>query len=101
MRSMFDIRHDLATRGTIGAQLVGNYPLRFNALLLQKSGQQSLGSRGIASVLNDLVKHITVLVDGSPQPVFPAGDRDDHLVQVPYVIPAGLLAMKVLISAGS
>lgn len=94
MRSMFDIRHDLATRGTIGAQLVGNHPLRCNALLLQKPGQQSPGSLCIAAVLDELVKLIAILIDGAPQPVFPAGDGDDHLVQMPQVVLGGLLAMK-------
>ena len=96
MRSMFDVRHDLAARRTIGAQLVGDHPFRSDALLLQKQGQQSPGCLGVAAVLDDLVKHITVLVDGAPQPVFPTGDGDDHLVQMPHVVPAGLLAVKAM-----
>jgi hypothetical protein len=55
---------------------------------------RSRASLGVAAVLDDLVKHITVLVDGAPQPVFPAGDGDEHLVQMPHVVPAGLLAVK-------
>ena len=81
-------------RRAIGAQFVGDHPLRQNAQLLQRPRQQSLGSLGVAAVLDDLGKHITVLVDGAPQPVFPAGDGDDHLVQMPHVIPAGLLAVE-------
>ncbi|RAK25649.1 hypothetical protein C7374_12138 [Falsochrobactrum ovis] len=91
---MIDIWHDLAMRRTIGAQLVGNHPLRRDALLLQKSSQQSLGRLGIAAGLDDLVKHIAILINSAPQPVFPAGNGDDHLVEMPHVIPAGLLAMK-------
>jgi len=75
---MVDIRHDPTTRRTVGAQ----------------SGKQSLSCLGVASVLDDLIKHITVLVDRSPQSVFLAGGGDDHLVQMPNVVSAGLLAVK-------
>ena len=94
MRSMIDIRHDLAMRRTIGAQLVGNNPLRRDALLLQKSSQQSFGSLGIATGLDDLVKDIAILINSAPQPVSPAGNSDERLVQMPHAIPAGLLTMK-------
>lgn len=65
-----------------------------NALLLQKLVQQSLGCLGVAAVLDDFIKRIADLVDGTPQPVFPAGDGDDHLVEMPNIVPAGLLAAK-------
>jgi hypothetical protein len=32
--------------------------------------------------------------DGPPEPVFPAGNGVDDLVQMPHIVPAGLLAAK-------
>ena len=44
----------------------GAIPCFFRTLFLQKTGQQSLGSLGVAAVLDDFVKHIPVLIDGPP-----------------------------------
>lgn len=82
---MLDVRHHLSPGCSIGAQLVGDHALRRDALLLQQPRQQALGRFGVAAVLDDLVEHIAILVDGAPQPVFPAGDGDDDLVQVRIV----------------
>jgi len=49
----------------------------------------------VLRALDDLVEHIAVLIDGLPQPVLLAGDGDSHLVQMPHVAPAGLLALEV------
>lgn len=92
VRPMLDVRHHLSPGCSIGAQLVSDHALRRNALLLQQPRQQALGRIGVAAVLDDLVEHIAILVDGAPQPVFPAGNGDDDLVQVPDVVSAGLLA---------
>lgn len=85
MRAMLDIRHDLAFRGTVGAQLIRDHALRRHALLLQQSGQQALGSLGVAAGLDDFVEHVAFLINGPPQPVFLAGDGDHHLVEVPDI----------------
>lgn len=37
-------------------------------MLLQQPDQQSLGSFGIAPLLDDLVENLTVLVNGTPKP---------------------------------
>lgn len=66
VRSVFDVRHDLSPGCFIGAQLVSDHSLRCDTLLLQKTGQQSPGSLGVAAGLDDFVKHIPVLIDGSP-----------------------------------
>jgi hypothetical protein len=39
----------------------------------------------IAAVLNDFVEHVAILIDGTPEPMFPAGDGDSDFVQVPNV----------------
>lgn len=66
VRSVFDVWHDLSPGCSIGAQLVRDHPLGCDALLLQKAGQQSTGSLGVAVCLDDFVKHIPVLIDGPP-----------------------------------
>lgn len=94
VRSVFDVRYDVPPGRSIGAQLVSDHPLRCDALPLQKAGQQSPGSLGVAAVLNDLVEHIPVLIYSPPEPMFPARNGDDDLVQMPHIVPAGLLAAK-------
>src|SRR5690606_38651207 len=62
------------------------------ALLLHQSGQQTLGRLGVASALDDLVKHVSVLINGAPQPVLLASDADNHFIQMPDVMRTSLLA---------
>jgi hypothetical protein len=67
-------------------------PPRRYALLLHQLGQQALGCLGVAVVLDDLVEDVSVLLDSPPKPVFSPSDSDDHLIQMPDVIRARLLA---------
>lgn len=53
------------------------------ALLLQQPDRQSLGSLRVGTRRYDFVENISVLVDGSPKPVFLATYGNRHLVQVP------------------
>jgi len=94
MRSVFDVRHNLPPGSSIRAQLVCDHSLRCDTLLLQKTGQQSSGSIGVAAVLDNFVKHIPVLIDGPPELAFPASNGDDNLVQMPHIGPGRLLAAK-------
>ncbi len=93
VRAIFDRWHDLAPSGSIGAELVGDHPPRRTALLLQQAPQQALGGLGITPALDDLVKDISVLVDGPPQPVHRARDGDHDLVEVPDVMAARRFAL--------
>jgi hypothetical protein len=81
-------------------QLVGNDTLGGHALFLHQPGQQALGGLGVAARLNDF-KHISVLINCPPEPVLPASDADDHLVQVPDVSRAWRLAAKAPGISGS
>lgn len=92
--SVLDVRHDLSPGCSIGAQFVRYPTLRCDTLLLQKAGQQSPGGLGVTSGLDDFVKHIPILIDGPPEPVFPVSNGDDDLVQMPHIAPVGLLAVK-------
>jgi len=59
-----------------------------DSVLLQQSFQQALSRLGIAVRLNDLIKHLTILIDGPPEPVLLTSDRDDDLVKMPDVTRA-------------
>jgi len=83
---MLDIRHDLASGGSVGAQLVGDHPLRQHTLLPHKSCQQPPCSLGVAPVLNDFVEDISILIDGTPEPVPFTVDADNSFVQIPDVL---------------
>jgi hypothetical protein len=55
------------------------------ALPFQKLSHQTLCSLGISAALHQNVENKTVLIDGAPEPVFLTGDRDDNLIEVPFV----------------
>ncbi|SDP54587.1 hypothetical protein SAMN05428967_2386 [Phyllobacterium sp. YR620] len=69
--------HDLAFCGGVRSQLVGDDPLWRLRPAFQQTNKQAFGSLGIAAVLNDLVEHVAILIDGTPESVFLAGDGDD------------------------
>ena len=86
MRPMFNVGHDLASGGSIRTQLVGDHPLWRETLLPQKPCQQPAGSLGVAPVLNDFVEDISILIDGTPEPVSFTIDADNGFVQVPDIL---------------
>jgi hypothetical protein len=77
-----DHRHDVTLGRAIRAEFVGNDPLGCYALFLQ----QSPGSLGISSALDDLIENVTDLINGTPKPVFSASDRNHNVVQMPNVL---------------
>ncbi|SDQ15117.1 hypothetical protein SAMN04515695_0192 [Pseudovibrio sp. Tun.PSC04-5.I4] len=92
MGPLFNFRHDLAFCGTIRTEFVGDDPFGRHALLLQKTGQQSLGSLGITSFLKDFIEYVVVLIDGTPEIIAFALDLDHNLVQLPDISRTGLLS---------
>ena len=44
-----------------------------------------LRSAGVSSTLDQDVEHETILIDRAPKPMLLAGDRDDDLIQMPFV----------------
>ncbi|KOF14036.1 hypothetical protein AC244_28600 [Ensifer adhaerens] len=54
-------------------------------MALEQLSHQTLCSPGIATALDQDLKHEAVLVDGAPQPMFLAGDGDDSLIEVPFI----------------
>ena len=85
MRAVFHVRHELAFSRPVGAQFVGDHTLWRHALLLQKSRQQALGRLGVAARLDDLVEHISVLINRSSQPAFLTVDAHHDFIKVPDI----------------
>jgi hypothetical protein len=92
MRAVFDFWHDLTPGGSIRAELVGDHPPGWAALLAQKTPQQAFGRLGVTAGLDNLIEHIAILIHRPPQPVLLARDRNHNLIQVPHVATAWRLA---------
>jgi hypothetical protein len=86
VRTMLDVWNDLTPCCAIGAQLVGDHPLRHHALLLHQTYQQSPGRLGIAAVLDNLIEHKAVVVNRPPQPASLAVDAHRDFIKVPDII---------------
>lgn len=76
----------------VRAQLVGDQARGPDTLLFQQPRQQSPCGFGVPSGLQDFVENVTVLIDGAPQPVWPAMDHDPDLVEMPDIPGSGGLA---------
>ena len=70
VRAVLDVRHDLTLGGRVGAELVGDHPTGWAALLLQEAFQHALGRLGVAAGLDDFIEDVTILIHGPPQPCF-------------------------------
>lgn len=94
VRAVFNGRHDLSLRCTIGSQFIGDDALGRHALLCRQTHQQLLGSLGIAPGLRDLVEDLTVLINGAPQIMFLARNVDHHFIKMPDIAVQCLLAVQ-------
>ena len=54
VRAAFDVWHDLTPGGSIRAELVGDHPPGWAALLAQETPQQAFGRLGVAPGLGDI-----------------------------------------------
>ena len=80
---VLDRRHHRPMRHLIASELVGDQHPRYPALLGQQRTEEPLGALGIPARSDQDVEDIAVLVDGPPQVVTTAVDRQEHLVEVP------------------
>src|SRR4051812_13269627 len=85
---VLDRGHDLTLGCAVAGQLVRDHDTRGPALLFQQLAEQALGSLLVAPALDENVEHKSILVDGPPEPVLLAPDRQAHFVQVPLVTRA-------------
>lgn len=77
-------RHVPAGRAIRG-QFVRDHDARRPGGLSQQFAHEPAGGFSVATALNENVENEAVLIDGAPEPVFLAGDRDDDFVHMPFV----------------
>src|SRR4029079_1075347 len=65
---------------------------RRRALRLEEFAEEPLGGLGVPARWDQDVEDVAVLVDGPPQILPTAVDRQQHLVEVPLVAGSGLAA---------
>src|SRR5215469_14297723 len=73
----------LPESSAVGAQLVGDQQPRRKALFAEQLAHEPEGRSLVATALNQHVEDLTLVVDSPPQVHAPAGDPDNHLVEVP------------------
>ena len=81
---------------TFSLQPVGDHHTRHVHQALEQLAKKLLGGLLIASALHQDIKHVVVLIHGSPQVIPLAVDRDKDLVQVPFVTGPGPTAPQPL-----
>jgi hypothetical protein len=86
---MLDTRKQTALSDTIASQLVSHDHSRHILQPRQQPPQETLGSIGIAPVLNKDVEHNAVLIHGAPEIVLHALDPEEHLVESPRAAAGG------------
>jgi len=85
----------LANGDGVRFELVRGDALRREALLLEQLSEQSPRRSGAASRLHQEVQHLALVVDSAPQPMFPAADLDNHLVEMPACTGTRTAAAKI------
>ena len=83
--AMFDTKGHVLARCAIGFELVCDHDAWRYRGLLQQLPHEPLRGAAISRVLDEDVENAAILIDGAPEPMFLAGDRDDNLVEMPFV----------------
>ena len=60
-------RYDSSMSRAIASEFVGNQPPRLTALAFQQATEEAFGRTLIATALYEKIKHIAILIDGTPQ----------------------------------
>jgi hypothetical protein len=63
-------------------------------LTLQQLAEEALGGFPIAAKLDENIDHVTIFVDGTPEILSVASDRNEDLVQVPRVTQPTLTPLR-------
>ena len=82
---MFNLKAHLRPRRSVGTQLVRDHDAGRDDRRFQKPLHEPLRRAGVSSTLDQDVENDAVLIDGAPEPVWLAGDRDDDLIHMPFV----------------
>ena len=87
--AMLDREPGTPARSAIGTELVGDQDTRSASLSADELAHQPLGGMLVTTALDQSIQRETVLIDGTPEPVLVAADRDDDLIQVLFVAELG------------
>lgn len=82
---MLDARHDIAFCGAARSKFIGDPHARRMALSLQELFHQTLCGPGITAALNQTTRNEALLINSAPEPMFLSANRDDDLVEMPFV----------------
>ncbi len=83
--AMFNLKAHLRPRHSVGAELVRDHDAGRDDRRFQKPLHEPLRRAGVSPTLDQDVENDAVLIDGAPEPVWLAGDRDDDLIHMPFV----------------
>src|SRR6266436_8140177 len=73
----------------VRAQLVGRHLFRREALLAEQLAHEPDSCALVSSALNQDLEDLALMIDRAPQVHMPAGDPDDHFVEMPSVARSG------------
>ena len=83
MSSVVHARHHLLLRCLVTAQFVGNQNSGNVRAALEEFAKEFLGGGLVSPALHEDIKNVPILVDGPPEIVLRAVDRNEALVQMP------------------
>jgi hypothetical protein len=89
--AVVSVRRQCLDRLDIAAQLVGDHDPRL-AELIDQPLETPLDCLSVSSRLHENVEDVPSHVDGTPQPMFLPSNRDNDLIQMPFVIGARTIA---------
>ncbi len=82
--------HDRPMSRIIAAKFVGDYPPRFPTLTFEQAVEKPFRGTLIAAALHQHINDIAVLINGTPEILALALDRDKHFVDMPHIAQAAL-----------
>jgi hypothetical protein len=77
--AMFDAKTHLRSRGSVRPELVRHHDARRCDGGFQELPQEPLRRAAVSAALDQDVENDAVLIDGAPEPMVLAGDRDENL----------------------
>jgi hypothetical protein len=78
----------------LSVTLVGDQPPRRATLPLQQLTEEAFGGASFSPSLNQDIKHITVLINGTPEILSSTLDRDEDFVEMPRVAQTALSPLR-------
>jgi hypothetical protein len=94
--SVFDTAQHLTFCRPVAPQFIGHDHPRDVRQPLKEFAEEFFGSSLVTPTLHQDIEYVLVLVDGAPEIVSFAIDREKHLIQVPFVTWSGVPAPKLV-----